>query len=513
MTLETCVAGSAAQQFKLAANTGSNNPIGTGLQSTFNDGFLGLYNTDSIMRLQSKTVADRIPTIDEFVGAFDAKVDRIDVPTRSADISGTGTPGAKVFVNGLRPVDVRADGSWSTRVADLSFGPNDVEVSQYEGTVETGLVTLRIDVVVNALTFESAFGADRDAEASATGSAHPGAEVKLFAADGKQVGVTAIADPRTGAWTTSIPAPNAGGNRVLTATQFIGGTRDTAHDLTRSQDYGASVHVSTPAEGSTHPGGPVDMSGTGEPGSAVEVHDLSTGGERLIGSAEVYATGRWSLTTDPVDRAEHLLEVVQRSKGANTTRAQVTINEGETGRLAPVRLVSPDTVTPGVENIFAGTGEPQATYEVLNTSGTPLVPGTSRVDSAGNWTFARAVDWRATEFSFVIRQTKDGVTETSDVFTIAANAGFDPVTVSTETVRPGEVNTFTGTGPTGARYEVLNASGTSIVPGMRTIDDNGQWSFDRAVSAGQLKFDFKLRITIDGTSYTSKLFSIAANTR
>ncbi|WP_144709999.1 hypothetical protein [Curtobacterium pusillum] len=513
MTLDPCAAGSAAQLFRLAANTGSNNPIGTGLQSTFNDGFLGLFNNDAVMRLQSKTVADRVPTIDEFVGAFSARIDRVDVLTRSAEISGTGTPGAKVFVDGLHPVDVRADGTWSTRVTGLSFGSNEIEVTQYEGTVESGRATLRIEVLVDALTFEAAFGSDRDAAASATGSAHPGAEVKLFASDGTQVGASTIADPRTGAWSTAIPAPNTGGTRTLTAAQFIDGVRDGAHDVTRTQDYGTAVSITSPADGAAHAGGPVEMSGTGEPGSAVEVHDHSSGGDVLIGAAEVYATGRWALSTQPIDRSEHLLEVVQRSKGANTTRAEITLNVGETGKLAPVRLLGPVTVTPGVDNVFTGTGEPQATYEVLNASGTPLVPGTLQVDSAGKWTFSRAVDWRAKEFSFVIRQTKDGVTETSELFTIAANSGFDPVTVTTETVKPGEVNTFDGTGPKGARYEVLNASGTTILPGVRTIDQNGRWSFERAVSAGQVKFEFKLRITIDGTSYTSKLFTVAANTR
>jgi hypothetical protein len=512
VTLETCTTGDPAQQFTLAANTSSNNPLGTGLRSTYNDGYLGLYNTDSVMRLQSRTVADRIPTIDEFVDAFTATLDRIDVLTRTAHLSGVGTPGATVFAGGINPVTVGADGTWSMQVSGLALGPNEIELTQFDGDVQIGAATITADLRVDALTFQAVFGADRDTAATASGLAHPGAEVRLFAADGSPIGATVTADATTGAWSTPIPAPDAGGPLAITAAQFIDGIRDTAHEVTRSLDYGQAVTVTTPSDGAPHAGGALDMTGSGEPGSAVEVRDRSTG-DTVVGSGTVFATGRWTITTAPLDRAEHVLHVVQRSKGANTTEAEVTINPGETGRLAPITLAGPSTVTPGVDNVFTGTAEPGASYEVLNVSGTPLVPGSLTVDASGRWTFTRPVDWRATEFTFVIRQTKDGITETSELFRIAANSGFDPVTVTTQTVKPGESNTFTGTGPKGAEYQVLNASGAVIVPGTHTIDADGGWSFDRAVSTGQLKFDFKLRITVDGSTYTTKLFTVSANTR
>jgi hypothetical protein len=170
-------------------------------------------------------------------------------------------------------------------------------------------------------------------------------------------------------------------------------------------------------------------------------------------------------------------------------------------------------VTPGVENTFRGTAEPGATYEVLNVSGNPLVPGPLTVDADGNWTFDRVISTGATSFRFMIRQTKDGQVETSELFVIAANSGFAPVTVTNKSVRPGEVNTFTGTGPATATFQVLNASGNVIVPGRHDIDADGNWSFDRAVSAGELRFGFKLRVSVDGATYTTRLFELPANTR
>lgn len=515
VTLETCVAGSSAQRFTLASNTGSNNPIGTGLKSVHNDGFLGLYNTDDVMRLQSRTVADRVPTLDEFIGAFSAGLDRVDVLTRTAYLSGIGTPGAQVLVNGGSPLTVGADGGWSTTVRGLDLGRNSIRVEQYEGSEKTGDATVAAELVADALTFDATFTANRDAPVRATGSAHPGARVSLFGPDGLQIGASVTASPITGAWSTTIPAPNAGGSYAVTAAQFLDGVRDSMHDLTRSVQYGTAVGIATPVDGAPHTGGPLTMTGTGEFGSAIEVRELTDAGETVVGTSAdgVLPNGRWSLETTDLDRAEHVLRVVQKSKGANTTIAEVTVNPGETGALAPVTLQSPASVTPGVANTFRGTAEPEATYEVLNISGNPIVGGPLTVAADGTWTFERMISSTAKSFQFKIRQTKDGQTATSELFVLAANQGFAPVTVTNRTVEPGATNTFRGTGPAGAEYEVLNASGNTIVPGRHVIDANGAWSFDRAVSAGQLGFSFKLRITVEGSTYVTRLFDVPANTR
>ncbi|WP_420366337.1 hypothetical protein AAEP80_05985 [Curtobacterium sp. L3-7] len=514
VTLEDCVAGDPAQLFTQAANTGSNNPIGTGIKSTYNDGYLGLFNKDDVMRLQSRTVADRVPTIDEFVSGFTAQVDGVDVLTRTARISGTGTAGARILVNGGAPVWVDQNGRWSTSVGSLAFGPNEIGLEQYEGVTKTGEATLTAELTADALTFDTTFPADVDAAVRASGTAHPGARVSLFRPDGQQIGASVIADAVTGAWATTIPAPDAGGRYAVTAAQFLDGLRDTVHDVTRSVDYGSPVSITTPEDGATHTGGALHMEGRGEPGSRIEVHDV-TDGDTVIGRSQdgVLPNERWTVDTTALDRSEHVLRVVQHSRGANTTIAEVTVNPGSTSKLAPITLDRPDTVTPGVTNTFSGRGEPDASYEVLNVSDTPLVPGRLTIDPDGNWTFDRVISSGATEFRFKIRQSKGDVTETSELFVLRANQGFDPVTLDTRSVRPGEVNTFTGSGPKGATFEVLNASGNAIVPGRHEIGGDGTWSFDRMVSAGQLDFKFKLRITIDGATYTTSLFTVSANTR
>ncbi|WIE83770.1 hypothetical protein [Curtobacterium sp. MCPF17_021] len=516
VTLETCVDGDARQRFRTAANTGSNNPIGTGLQSTYNRGFLGLFNTDRVMRLQSQNVADRLPNTEDFTPSFTARIDSTDVTTRSAQISGTGTPGATVLIGGRNPQVVGPDGRWTARVTNLPLGTSTIEVEQYEGAQRTGTTDLEVTLTAAALTFEAAFAAgDLTAPVTASGTAQAEAEVRLYDVAGAQLGEAVTVGP-DGAWETTIPAPDAGGTLRVTAAQFIDGVRDTANEITRDVDYGAAVSITTPTDGSAHGGGSIAMTGTGEPGSTVEVVEVTADGERRVGrSAEgVLPSGRWFVDTDDLDRAEHVLRVVQGSKGANTTTAEVTVNPGETGRLTPVRLSGPETVTPGVSNRLSGTGEPGATYRVLNVSGTEIVPGVRQVDDDGNWSFDRVVTSGAANLRFVIEQTKgDQGPERSEVFTIAANQGFDPIAVSTRAVDPGAANTFEGTGPAGATLVVLNASGTQIVPETVTVDAEGNWSFERVVSRGATKIDFKFEVSVSGSEYTTPLFTVHANTR
>lgn len=515
VTLETCVDGDAKQRFRTAANTGSNNPIGTGLQSTYNRGFLGLFNTDRVMRLQSQNVADRLPNTEDFTPSFSARVDSTDVATRSAQISGTGTPGATVLIDDRNPREVGPDGRWTARVTNLPLGTSVLALEQYEGTERTGSTSLEVTLTAAPLTFEATFDPDDlTVPVSASGTAQADAEVRLFDGAGAQIGETATAGS-DGTWETTIPAPDAGGVLEVTAAQFIDGARDTANEVTRDVDYGAAVAVSAPQDGAAHGGGSVAMSGTGAPGSTIRVVERTADGERVVGRSTegVLPSGRWFVDTDDLDRAEHVLRVVQGSKGANTTTADVTVNPGETGRLTPVRVTAPDTVTPGVSNRISGTGEPGASYRVLNGSGTQIVPGTLEVDGEGKWSFERVVTTGATKFEFVIEQTKgDQGPERSELFSLQANQGFDPIELDTRAVDPGTANTFEGTGPAGATLTVLNASGTQIVPETVTVSPEGTWSFERVVSRGATKFDFKFAVSVSGSAYTTSLFTVYANT-
>ncbi|MFZ6991376.1 hypothetical protein ACO0E1_05755 [Curtobacterium sp. RRHDQ66] len=514
VTLESCRVDDPAQRFSIASNKGSNNPIGTGIRSEYNEGFLGLYNNDAVMRLQTWTVADRVPTLDDFVAAFSATLDRVDTAARTAHLSGTGTPGAEVRFQGkAAPVRIDADGTWTAAVADLAIGANVITVTQHEGALETGRVEVPVGIDAAELTFETKWDSSRDRPVHAFGIAEPGAEVRLFNTAGEQIGEAARADASTGEWSTTIPAPNAGGEYAVTAAQFLAGVRDSVHDRSKRVDYGTAVAITSPTDGSTHTGGTLTLEGDGEQGSALTVYEVVGGTETEIGSGTVRAGGKWTIETTTLDRSEHVIRVEQRSKGANTTTSSVTVNPGQSHKLAPITLESPDEVTPGVTNTFSGTAEPDAVYQVLNPYGTVLIDGL-KVGADGRWQFERVISSGAKEFAFKIAQRKGDIgPEESQIFRLQANNGFDPVTITTPTLRPGEVNTIEGTGPANATFMVLNASGKEL-EGPVQIGADGRWSFDRQMSTGIDKFQFKAKVTVDGVPpYTTSLFTIWANTR
>jgi hypothetical protein len=81
-------------------------------------------------------------------------------------------------------------------------------------------------------------------------------------------------------------------------------------------------------------------------------------------------------------------------------------------------------------------------------------------------------------------------------------------------VSPGERNTFSGTATPGATFEVVDASGLVIVPGGPfTVDEQGRWSFDASVPAGALDYRFAIKQTAFGTTDTSQVFVVPADTR
>ncbi|NUU12245.1 hypothetical protein, partial [Curtobacterium pusillum] len=175
-------------------------------------------------------------------------------------------------------------------------------------------------------------------------------------------------------------------------------------------------------------------------------------------------------------------------------------------------VVDQAEVQAGARNTFTGTATPGATFRVLNPSGTQIVAGEHRVEDDGTWTFDRVVSTGADRLAFVIEQRLGDRTEVSKSFSLPASATRPtPVTVSTGSVVAGVSNTLEGTAEAGARFRVLNGSGTQIVPGEHTVAADGRWSFDRVVSKGASGLSFRLEVTgAGGFVSTSPVFTVPA---
>ncbi|GAA3340782.1 hypothetical protein GCM10017714_22010 [Curtobacterium pusillum] len=437
-------------------------------------------------------------------GAFDADV------TKKGMISGIAEKGATVVIkNGMNEAGrVTADattGAYSIEVAAPdAAGTVNYTVSQIVNGTESG------DVKV-AMNYGSAVKVTSPADQS---SAQPGQTTISGTGEngGKvEVKVNGQALPEqtvaSGKW--SVSAELRRGENTITAKQLSKGANTTTSTVTVNPGQ-SSLDPATVTTDEYVPGERTTFEGTATAGSTLRIQD--TNGTDLLGrDVQTNAQGKWSFEYAPAaDSTKFTFKTVQSLAGDTRTDGPFTV-DAKPDAFSPVTVTRPETVTPGVENVFTGTATPNATYRVLNASGTQIVPGTFTIDANGNWTFNRVVSTGASKLDFIIEQTLNGETRKSQLFSIKANAGYAPITNATQSVRPGVQNTFTGTGPAGASYRVLNSAGNQIVDGSFKIDGNGNWTFDRLVSANATDFRFRLEVTTtDGAKFVSKVFTVQA---
>ncbi|PCN46761.1 hypothetical protein Csp2054_15405 [Curtobacterium sp. 'Ferrero'] len=437
-------------------------------------------------------------------GTFDADA------TKKATVSGTAEPGAAITVkNGTTTVastTADANGDYSVEItAPNKGGALALTVSQMVDGAAAGTANVSLDYGTAVAITGPEDQEDVPAGATAiTGAGEAGSSVQVFDNQGRTP-IISTTVRTNGTWSGA--ANLNAGEHVLEAKQLSKGANTTTSTITVNPGQSALTAATITTDEYT-PGQRTTFSGTATAGATVDV--LAADGTVIAGGVQVAANGSFSFQATPAaGSTEYSFRVRQTMGDATRTDGPFTV-DATVDAFAPVTVTRPSTVTPGVENVFTGTATPGATYRVLNASGTQIVPGTFTIDAQGNWTFRRMVSTGATKLDFKLEQTLNGETRTSQLFSIRANAGY-PVANTTRSVRPGVTNTFTGTGPAGASYRVLNVSGTQIVPGTFDIDAQGNWTFDRVVSLGAANFKFKLEVTTaDGATFTTPLYTVNA---
>lgn len=437
-------------------------------------------------------------------GSFDTDI------SQKATVSGTAEPDATVTLkNGattLGTTTAAEDGTYSFDVdAPNKGGALALTVTQTIDGKDGGSKDVELDYgKAVAIT-----GPEDQEEVAAgstaiTGSGEAGSDVQVFDNSGRNPVISAKVRSN-GTWSGT--ATLTAGEHTLEAKQMSKGANTTTATVTVNPGQSALTAAEITTDEYT-PGQRTTFAGTATAGATVDI--LDGNGSVIVGGVRVAEDGSFSFQHTPAaNSTEFSFRVRQTLGDATRTDGPFTI-DATVDAFAPVTVSRPATVTAGVENVFSGTATPNATYRVLNASGSQIVPGTFTIDADGNWTFRRAVSTGASKFDFKLEQTLNGETRTSQLFSIRANAGYT-VTNTTRSVRPGVNNTFTGTGPAGASYRVLNMSGTQIVPGTFDIDGQGNWTFDRVVSLGAPNFKFKLEVTTaDGATFTSPLYTVNA---
>jgi len=414
----------------------------------------------------------------EFEGVeagLSAKVDSVDIPNRTARISGWAVPAAYVVINGEDQVQAGTDGTWSYELIDLKLGSNPVTLEQYEDTVKTGETTLDAELKVAPVTGVGSFPADLGQNAVLSGTAQPGATIVIRDVNGDEITRTE-ARLGSGTWSTPISAPNAGGDYDVRVHQEIDG--EATGEIIVSVAYGAAVQITAPVEGMAHDGGPVTIRGTGEVGAQVVVRE--EGRSTVLGTAQVLANGQFTIRTTNVDDRKHVLEAMQSGKGNNTTTSTVTLNP-ENGEQPPV-IVAPTVETPEAGStvttsrpVFSGHGQDGATVTI--GYGPNSIIGTGTVVD-GEWTITPNRGLSLGTSNLVVTQTAgDDVQQITH--TINRVAEERPLSVTShvnDQFYEAGVTTFRGTAPIGSTVTAKNQWGT---PMGAAIAADGTWAFNR----------------------------------
>nr|GLK32058.1 hypothetical protein GCM10017610_23430 [Curtobacterium pusillum] len=400
---------------------------------------------------------------------------------RSVTIVGTATPTATIRRGGVVVAAADRNGNWSTAVNGLPVGTSTLTFQQYVGE------TYRDQVSVS-VTFR-----ERNLLAGVSGANTTVVAGSVATVYGHLRALADVTTPLSRA-TVQLSAP--AGSTFADVPSTIRGEYRTSPSGAWTPFASDDLHngsVSTDGRTATFDWVPTRSDWTLRAGTELRFGITVRASESASGNGSFRMTAVGSAPQGAFDA---------------TGATPVTFEQPQ---LSPVSVTEPTTVTPDASNRFGGTATPGATFEVVDGSGTVIVPGGPfLVGPDGRWTFEHVVPTGSTEFRFAVRQTAFGKTETSRVFTIPADT-LHEVRVTTTSVRAGEENTFVGTATPGATYRVLNAWGTEIVAGGPfTIDGYGRWVFDRVVSKGAKEFSFKLEIEKAGRTVTSPLFTIPA---
>jgi hypothetical protein len=237
--------------------------------------------------------------------------------------------------------------------------------------------------------------------------------------------------------------------------------------------------------------GTVVFSGTGTPGSVVEVR---AGGQRL-GQATVGADGRWSFTTriSPPGDYEFSTRAVDASGAVLAESAPLRFT-------VPVLVKAPVMSAPQVGEdgtlTFSGTGTPGSTVAVWARDGELL--GQATVGADGVWSFA-ATPLHPGDYDFSARAVDaSGATlAESELLRFTMPVLVAAPVLSAPQVGDDGTVTFSGAGTPGSKVEIW-AGGKNL--GKATVGADGKWSFAApSMEAGD--YDFSAR-AVDASGKT-----------
>ncbi|MCL1840576.1 MAG: Ig-like domain-containing protein, partial [Propionibacteriaceae bacterium] len=389
-------------------------------------------------------------------------------------LSGTGEPGYHVSVtdeNGreLCSAVVAADGTWScTSTVSLDDGPHSLSVTQTDAAGNSSPPT-RQDVTVD--TTPPALAVDQTDGTAISGTATPGSVITVLDAAGNPVpGCQNLIADASGRWACTPTPPVAPGTPLQVSAVSPSGNQTNMSIqpvAVRTITFDPVQNVSTAA--------PPVLSGTGEPGYAIQVLD---GPSATLCTTTVRPDGTWACTADvALSGGDHTLSATQA--GQNGT-ASVPVLRSLSVPAIPTTLRPIGPVVPGTMPTLSGTGEPG--YHVTVTDATGQTLCEADVADDGTWTCTSTVLLDAGDYQLSVVQTDpDGNASapSSQTVTVAST----PVTLNPVDTSSGTRPVISGTGQPGAHVQVLDGS---VLVCEADVAADGTWSCqpDAAFGAG-----------------------------
>lgn len=319
--------------------------------------------------------------------------------------SGTAAPGVEVqlLVDGVPAGKARAaaDGTWTLNATVDTPGARQVVIQALDdkGAVAAAASPARLSIAAPtpqlaapALDLPAQPPAAGNVVLSGTGT--PGAKVEIVV-DGASAGTATVgADGKWSLPVTLSPgdheiiarALDAAGQIAAVAPPARVSVSAAAQAPTAETASGAAAQapaITAPATGATVDSGNLTLTGSGTPGSQVEILD----GDSLIGTATVGADGAWSFATTATAGAHSY--AVRPAGEATAASARVAISVPAAPAAAgaqPPAITAPadGAQLDGGPIMLAGTGAPGSQVEILDSD---KVVGTVTVGADGTWSF------------------------------------------------------------------------------------------------------------------------------
>jgi hypothetical protein len=412
------------------------------------------------------------------------------------NLTGTGAPGSvvQVVVDGVAAGVTRVDdnGAWSLKLSLTEPGQHEIRVQRLNtggavmaeaGPVSITLVPPVVEVTPPSLNLPS--GAQLDAgPLTLTGRAQAGSTLQVLV-DGQVAGETRAGDDGTWSLELSLTEPGehelelrsldeSGSPVAEAAPAKVTVAAPPAEQATLSLDLPGGAELKA---------GPLTLTGSGEPGSVVQV--VADG--QIVGMTQVGDDGTWSLKAQMIKPGEHRLKV-QRLDASGAVVAEgeeisVSLTAPAVGRTAPSFNLPAGADLKVGPLALTGSGVPGSVVQVVVDG---LVMGMTQVGEDGTWSLRISMmDPGQHELSVQSLDASGSVVaEAAPVSISLAPAGLegsapvllfpaDGADIITGDIITGEL-TVIGSGGPGSEVEILDGS---AVVGTAQVGTEGEWHY------------------------------------